>query len=117
DLDTETGTLDTFRIVSHGTSSGLWMGITPAMKADRFDQTATEFTTPERFRKELVNLVVLNDSTFRDVIRNIKKEATILAHLKTLGADTTIPAADTPLGIVLRAVIDDYYIRNVEVEP
>jgi hypothetical protein len=117
DLDTETSTLDTFRIVSHGTSGGMWMGITPAMKANRFDQTATEFATPERFRKELAKLVVLNDSIFRSVMSNIKKEATILAHLKTLGADTIIPAADTPLGIVLRAVIDDYYIRNVEVEP
>jgi hypothetical protein len=117
DLDTATGTLDTFRIVSHGTSGGLWMGITPAMKADRFDQTATEFTTPERFRKELANLEVANDSTFRDVMQNIKKEATILAQLKTLGADKTLPAADTPLGIVLRAVVDDYYVKNVEIEP
>lgn len=117
DLDTATGTLDTFRIVSHGTSGGMWMGITPAMKADRFDQTATEYTTPERFRKELAKLEVLNDSTFRSVMSNIKKEKAILANLKTLGADGAIPAADTPLGIVLRAVIDDYYVRNVEVEP
>ncbi len=116
DLNKAKGPIDRFRIVSHGSSSGIEVGLLPEIAPEWFGKDAAEFTTKERFRKHFVDMRLVTESHFSDIYNALQKDATSAPLLTQLGATKTVPANDQPLGILLRAVVDERYLAEVQLD-
>lgn len=127
DLDKSKKPIDTFRIVSHGNFSGLELGNVQGLESqptegldmkDWFTKKGTEFSEEARFRKHYIdekNEGFVSESFFNRIIKDTrKKDATMGAILKRLGAEKDVPALGTPTGIVLRALTDRFYLGEVK---
>lgn len=125
DLDSATGTIDTFRVVSHGASVGLNTGLMTGLRAQTgegmdfgswFTAKGAEFTTEARFRKHWtdIGLELVDESFFQRILRDTRRDTTFKPILATLGADTTTPGRDTVAGILLRAMVDKFYLATVK---
>ena len=117
DLDTAKGTIEKFRIVSHGSSVGLELGLLPEIDKDYFyASTSTEFTTQARFRKEFVKQHVLAESKFLEIYAALWKDTASNALLISLGGSKDAPGEETNLGILLRAIADDRFLDDVQLD-
>ncbi|MEP7270473.1 MAG: DUF4157 domain-containing protein, partial [Acidobacteriota bacterium] len=129
DLDRSRGTIDKFRIVSHGNSTGLELGNIHGMTSqptegydmkDWFTRQGSEFTSETRFRKHFTDAkypTLVNETFFQRIIRDLRKDTkTMLPILTRLGADKDTPATDSPTGIVMRAMADRFYLGKVKLD-
>ncbi len=127
DLDRSRGTIDKFRIVSHGNSAGLELGNVQGLKSqptegydmkDWFTRQGAEFSNEARFRKHFIDAkypTLVTETFFQRIIRELRKDArTMLPILTRLGADKDTPATDSPAGIVMRAMADRVYLGKVK---
>lgn len=128
DLDRARGTIDRFRIVSHGRSEGIELGGVPGLstlptegwdRKDWFTKKGAEFSTEERFRKHFTESsyqTLVSEAFFQRIIGDLRKDKTMLPILTRLGADQNTPSGDSPLGIVLRALVDRLYLGKVQLD-
>src|SRR6185503_13231024 len=58
DLDRAKKTIESFRIVSHGSKSGIWLGLLPELSPADFGPDQAGFTTEERFLKHFTGLQI-----------------------------------------------------------
>jgi hypothetical protein len=128
DLDRSRGTIDTFRIVSHGRSEGIELGGVQGLNTlpsegwdmkDWFTKKGSEFQTEDRFRKHFTESnyqALVSESFFQRIVTDLRKDKTMLPILTRLGANQNTPAGDTPLGIVLRALVDRFYLGKVKLD-
>ncbi len=125
DLDKATGTIDKFRIVSHGAGAGIETGLMPGLDAQPsegfdfktwFGQEGAGFTNQARFQKHWVDqgLELVDESFFRRILSDTRKDAAFKLILDRLDAGSTTPARDTPAGILLRAMVDKFYLTAVK---
>lgn len=121
DLDTATNPIESFRIVSHGSSLGLELGLLPEIASDYFwaqpvgdTPAATRYTTESGFRKEFANKRILVESKFVEIYNALWKDAATQALLTTLGGAKDPPNEESNLGIVLRAIADERFLADVE---
>ncbi len=114
DLNKSTSPIDTFRIVSHGNDYGMMFGLMPEILPEGFGAEATEFTTESRFIKHFKSITLVSASFFNRIYGALYKHPKSLAMLTKLGGGATAPAEDTHLGILLRALVDQYYLANVK---
>ena len=117
DLSRGTEHIDTFRIVAHGWDGQLKIGMLRDVPADHFDQdSAAQISSPESLRKIFTGVHILSESDFATELRILQKDATTLPPLRALGADTGVPDADTPLGVLLRAILDEHFVAAAATE-
>ena len=86
---------------------------------DWFTKKGTEFSTEARFRKHYTDAKsagFVGESFFSRIISDLRKNATMSPILKRLGADKDTPAIDTPSGIVMRALVDKFYLGKVKLD-
>ena len=107
---------DTFRIVSHGTPSGMDLGMLPEISPEGFGKDQASFSTEDRFRKHFTGMVIVSESFFQDILKVLQKDATTSPMLKTLGADTGVPSVDSALGITLRAIVDERLLEDAQLD-
>ena len=72
-----------------------------------------------RFRKHYTDAKsggFVGESFFNRIISDLRKDATMSPILKRLGADKDTPAIDTPAGIVMRALVDKFYLGKVKLD-
>ena len=120
-LDTAKGPIDKFRIVSHGLGSALELGLIPEFVTSDtplLTSNETQFTTEQRFRKELADNSpkLVNESEAVKLIKILQADAKTKAFLDTLGAASKTPDASSELGILLRALLDKYFLDNVQLD-
>ena len=115
-LDKASGTIDTFRIVSHGSSSGLLLGLLPDVSPSFFDATAAEFTTEQRFREQFTDLRLLSDQFFEEVVEVLLDDQETRKLLNDLGVGATTPDINDSIGILLRAILETEYLANVQLD-
>jgi len=111
------GEIDTFRIVSHAEHGGLLLGLLPDFFPNIFDVPVTRFSTSEPFRYHWMYNNLAHSTEFLRFMQLLRENDTTLGFLQTLGAQQGIPSEDSPIGIILRAVLDSYYLRNVRLSP
>lgn len=116
DLDRGKGPIDTFRIVAHGSPSGLQLGLLPEISPEGFGVDQASFTTEGRFREVFIGRRMVNESTFEDILKALQQDATTSPLLVTLGADKDVPAPETPVGIVLRAIVESRFLEDAELD-
>ena len=116
DLDRGKKPIDTFRIVSHGHPTGLELGLLPEISPEEFGADQATVTTQERFREMFIERRIVAEDFFERILGALQKDATTSPLLATLGADKDIPAAETPLGIVLRAIIDSRFLEDAQLD-
>ncbi|MCP4042003.1 MAG: DUF4157 domain-containing protein [Gammaproteobacteria bacterium] len=114
DLDRAKGTIDTFRIVSHGSSTGLELGLLPQLSPEKFGADAAKFTTKEQFRKHFEDTKLVSEPFFQRIYGLLQKDAKTGALLTALGAGKSAPVATSALGIVLRAMVDQRFLADVK---
>src|SRR5262249_19563285 len=122
DLDTAKGPIESFRIVSHGSSVGLQLGLLPEIAKDYFyavptlERRTTLFTTEAAFRKEFTSQRLLAEDKFKQIYDALFKDTATNALLTTLGGTKDLPGEETNLGIVLRAIADERFLADVELK-
>ena len=128
DLDRSKGTIDTFRIVSHGNSAGLELGAVQGLTSqptegldmkDWFTRKGAEFQNETRFRKHYTDAKTasfVNETFFQRIVRDLRKDATMQPILARLGAGKDTPAIDSPTGIVMRGLVDRFYLGKVKLD-
>lgn len=114
DLDRGKGPIDKFRIVSHGSSTGLELGLLPQLSPEEFGADAAKFTTQKRFRKQFAKMKLVSESFFKRIYRLLQTDTKTRALLTVLGAGKRTPAATSALGIVLRAIVDQRFLADVK---
>lgn len=112
DLDRGRGDLDRIRIVSHAVPSGLMLGLTSAMSPTFLDTSALEFGTPARFRTALAEVRLVSDAVFTRMVGILQADAATTAAMTTLGAASGTPATTSPLGILLRSILDARFVAD-----
>ena len=112
DLDRGRGTLDQVRIVSHALPSGLMLGLTSGMSPTFLDSSALQFSGPQPFRADLATVRLVSDAVFTRVVGILQGDDTTKAAMATLGAATGTPAIASPLGIVLRAILEARFVAD-----
>ena len=63
DLDTATGTIDRFRIVTHALNFFLEIGLLPEIDPQLFTKESTEYTNEQRFRQEVAKFRLVNETS------------------------------------------------------
>ncbi len=120
DLDRASGTIDKFRIVSHGTSVGLdralTLGLLPEVAPASFGKVAASFTTEKLFRERFIEMRLVSEDLFERIYNEMQKDKTAAALLATLGAGKDVPVPESPLGILLRAMVDARFLADVELD-
>ena len=116
DLDRAKGDIDTFRIVAHGTTLGLDLGLLPQIEPELFGKDAAEHTTENRFRQRFTGMPLAGETVVRLVYAALLKDTASAALLATLGGGADVPGVDTALGIVLRAHLDARYLADVQLD-
>ncbi len=122
DLDKSKGPIESFRIVSHGSSSGIELGLLPQIANDYFwasptaSKPTTQYTTEASFRKEFTDHPILAESKFKQIYNALWKDKATLPLLTSLGATQDVPDAATNLGIVMRALCDARFLADVELD-
>jgi hypothetical protein len=117
DLDKAKDPIDKFRIVSHGSPGGLDLGLLPEVGSkDFFNEESTQFTTQARFRKEFTDQRIVEESFFDRIYGALWKNSGTQALLITMGAGKDAPAEGSNLGIFLRAVIDNRFLADVQLD-
>jgi Domain of unknown function (DUF4157)/LysM domain len=121
DLDHASGDIDKFRIVSHGTSVGLELGLLPQVAPALFGKVAASFTTEKRFREHFIDPIeggvsLVSENLFERIYNEMQKDKTAAALLATLDAGKDVPAPESPLGILLRAMVDARYLEDVKLD-
>ncbi len=116
DLDRSRGAIDKFRIVSHGTRLGLELGLLPQVAPEEFGKEEASFTTEKRFREHFIEMRLVSEDFFKRIYNEMQKDKTAAALLATLDAGKDVPAPDSPLGILLRAIVDARYLADVELD-
>ena len=110
------GTIDKFRIVSHGSSLGLQLGLLPEISNDYFGATQSEFTTKQRFRKHISGFTLVNRTFTTQIINALRADAVSGPLLTLIGVGNGAPASDSALGIYLQAIIDAAYLAMVQLD-
>lgn len=121
DLDKSPGNIDKFRIVSHGLGGpALEIGLIPEFVTTpdpTVSKNELEFTTEQRFRNELAaGPNILSASAYGTLVGVLQKDATTKPFLDTLGAGSTTPGVTSALGILLKAMLETYYLASVELD-
>lgn len=116
DLDRAKGEIDTFRIVAHGTTLGLDLGLLPEVEPGLFGKDAAEHTTEDRFRQRFTGMPLASETVVRLVYAALRKDAATAALLATAGGGVDVPGVDTALGIVLRAMVDARYLADATLD-
>jgi len=113
DLDTSRGTIEKFRVVSHGSQLGMDIGLLPEVSPQFFGQDAAKFTTPSTFRAVFTNRKLINESAFKNILNVLRKDTKANTQLTTIGVGQDTPDENSDLGIVLRTMVEQRYINNV----
>lgn len=109
-----TGTLDRFRIVAHGNTGGVMqIGLMPGLSPELFDNTSVTFRDEARFRTDLASMVLIDDALVTLLFNALRADATTDPLLTTIGFGPGVPAADTTLGILLRAILETHWLASV----
>jgi hypothetical protein len=116
DLDRGRGQLDTFRIVAHANPSELLIGLMPSLSPTLLDNTALEFGAAERFRTRLAEIRLISSQAFANIWDILRNDATTSPAMVTLGIDTTAPEESSPLGLVLRALMEARFVADVQLD-
>ena len=116
DLDRSKKTIESFRIVSHGAKDWMWLGLLPELSPADFGPDQAQFTTEDRFRKFFSGLHIASEAVVKLVLGLLQKDATSAAALATLGVGTDLPAEESPLGILLRAIVDERFLEDAELD-
>jgi hypothetical protein len=116
DLETAGGHIESFRIVTHAVPGALFLGLMPEIEPTGFTASSAEFTTQQRFREHFTQRRIVSEEFLERIFTALQKDATTAPLLVTLGAGSTLPVADSPLGIVLRAIVDAHYLDTVASE-
>ncbi len=116
DLDRARGNIDSFRIVSHGNSLGIQLGLLPEVSPDFFNAQAAGFTSEQPFRDRFTSQRLLSDAFFGTMVTALRGDATTGPLMTALGVGATTPAVDSPLGILLRAILERHFIANVQLD-
>lgn len=106
DLEKAKSHIDTFRIVTHANPGHLQVGLTSAISTEEVSQTEMGMTTAQSFRPLLTRNKVVNDAAFAREMGLLRADTTTGALLAQIGVPATNPAGDTPLGILLRAILE-----------
>lgn len=114
DLDRGKGPIDKFRIVSHGSRTGLELGLLPQLSPEYFDADAAKFSTKKSFRKQFVKMKLVNESFFKRIYGLLQTDAKTGTLLAVLVAGRKIPATTSALGIVLRAIVDQRFLADIK---
>lgn len=117
DLDTSKGMIEKFRIVSHGSSVGLELGLLPEIDPKYFyASTSGQFTTEASFRPRINKDRLVLETVFASIYAALWKDTTTHALLTALGGTKDVPADDSNLGLVLRAIVDAHWLTKVELD-
>jgi Domain of unknown function (DUF4157)/LysM domain len=116
DLDRAQGNIDSFRIVSHGNSLGMQIGLLPEVSPGTFNTQAAGFTSEQPFRDRFTSQRLLSDAFFGRMLTALQADATSKPLLTALGAGAGTPAIDSPLGILLRAIAERHFVANVQLD-
>ena len=116
DLDRSKGTIDKFRIVSHGTRLGLELGLLPQVSPLEFGKEQALFTNEKQFREQFIEMHLVTEDFFNHIYNKLQEDKTTSDLLATLGAGKEVPAPDSPLGILVRAIVDARYLADVEMD-
>lgn len=117
DLDTSKGMIEKFRIVSHGSSVGLELGLLPEIDPKYFYASTTgQFTTEASFRPRINKDRLVQETVFASIYAALWKDTTTQALLTALGGTKDEPADDSNLGLVLRAIVDGHWLAKVELD-
>jgi hypothetical protein len=116
DLDRARGTIDRFRIVSHGSELGLQLGLLPEVSPGWFGEEAAEFITERRFREVLIDKSLVSEDFFNRIYNEMLRNNATAMLLATIGAGNDVPTPESPLGILLRAMVDQRFLADVELD-
>jgi hypothetical protein len=116
DLDRAKGTIDRFRIVSHGSQLGIELGMLPQIAPEWFGKEAAELTTTDKFRARFTGMKIVSEDFFKRILAAARKDSTTGSLLTTLGVGTDDPDESDALGILLRAIVDERFIADVRLD-
>ncbi len=110
--------IDHFRLVSHGSRIGLQFGLTAEISPDTFNSPQTKFSDPVEFRKIFTGINFVSESAKVRLIAALQKDPATAPHFQTLSTGgTPVPVnTEDPLGILLRAAIDNFFLDTVELD-
>jgi hypothetical protein len=115
DLDATRGPIEKFRLVSHGFGNSLELGLMKDVHPGGVAAEEAGFTSEAAFRKELTEgPKLLDDATYTSLVVVLQKDAVTSPFLTTLGAAAAVPATDSSLGILLRAMLETFFVANVQ---
>ncbi|MGA6828052.1 DUF4157 domain-containing protein [Nitrospira sp. NS4] len=106
DLEKAKNHIDTFRIVTHAGPGHLQVGLTSAISTEEVSQEEMGMTTAQSFRPLLTKNKVVSNAAFAREMGLLRADATTGALLTRIGVPATNPGDATPLGILLRAILD-----------
>lgn len=117
DLDTAKGPIDKFRIVSHGNSSGIELGLLPDVASGFFSiPSVSKYTGQAGFREDFSGVSVVAESKAVEIYKALWKDKTTNPLLAKLGGGKDIPAEATDFGILFRALVDERYLADVKLD-
>lgn len=114
DLDTAKGTIEKFRIVSHGSSAGMELGLLPEIAADYlWAKDLGAHSTSAGFRAKFTDMKVVSESKVKEIYDALWKDNATNAMLIQLEGTKDVPKPETNLGILFRALVDARYLADV----
>ena len=113
DLDRASGTIDTFRIVTHANPAGLDIGLTPEVSPSFFGSTAAQFTEEKPFKERFTGRHLVNEAFAGRIYGKMIKDTAAKALLTKLGMGATLPDLNSAEGIVIRAAIETDFLARV----
>jgi hypothetical protein len=116
DLNKSSGTIDTFRIVSHASSFGLRLGLLPELSPDYFGTNAAQFVDETAFRRHFTGMRLVSDTLFTTVLNALRSDAITGPFLTTLGVGPATPNRDSEVGILLRAILETEFLNKIELD-
>ena len=117
DLDTAKGTIDKFRIVSHGNSTGIELGLLPDISSDFFTiPSVSKYTGQAGFREDFSSLTIVAEKKAIEIYGALWKDKTTNPLLALLGGGKGIPGMATDFGILFRALVDERYLTDAKLD-
>jgi len=114
DLDRARGTLDTFRIVAHANAGGfLELGFLPGLSPQEFDTETVQFTSEQPFRERVAAEEILAQGVLANLVGRLRANAATGPLLTAIGVGADLPAEASPLGILLRAILERQFLRDL----
>jgi hypothetical protein len=86
------------------------------LSPDYFYKESAEFTTEERFRKQFTDFKLVSEGFFVRILKALRTDATTGPLLTTIGVGSKTPEQTSPLGIVLRAMVDAHFLASVRLD-